>query len=103
MGIPYFIAKGLTLGKGVVTRGSVRVRQHVPDRVGTSQLCSWRSTRTTCGSDGSNDQPLRLMLLFAFFVSLIFATIAKDTPASRRDSARRCSRCSSAPRSSSAG
>ena len=33
-----------------------------------------------------------LMLLFAFFVSLVFATIAKDTPArAGHGSARRCS------------
>ncbi len=103
MGIPYFIAKAMSLGTGRRDRRDLRVRQYLPDRVGTPQHAGrHRRVRRATRAQVMTSH-LGLMLLFAFFVSLIFATIAKDTPAEQARLGVRMFAMFMAPRSSLAG
>ena len=79
----------LGLGQGRRDRGVVRVRQHVSDRGGAAQHA--RRARRLRHRDGPQvmTSHLGLLILFALFVSTVFAVLMRDSRASRCASALR--------------
>ena len=78
IGIPYFVATAFGYGAGDVRAVTYEYRQHVPNRGRTPQP-SRRHRRVRCGRRQKVMQShLLLLIVFAFFVSLVFAILTKD-------------------------
>ena len=79
VGLPYFIARATGAGGGKSGRDHVRVRQHVRDRRRAAEHAR-RARRVRHREGAQVTSHFGLMVIFALFVSVVFATLMRDQP-----------------------
>ena len=79
VGLPYIIARATGAGGGAGGGDHLRVRQHVRDRRGTAQHAR-RARRLRHREGAQVTSHFGLMVIFAVFVSVVFATLMRDEP-----------------------